>query len=74
MGDGIEVLRDEMEQLPLADPRETNNTKPLEEIVPISIRPDYPDRHIMIGTELTNELRFALIHFLKKNSDVFSWS
>ncbi|GFY85492.1 hypothetical protein Acr_04g0002300 [Actinidia rufa] len=44
------------------------------EVVPISIHPDYPDRHIMIGTELTSELRFALIHFLKENSDVFAWS
>ncbi|GFY88793.1 hypothetical protein Acr_06g0007330 [Actinidia rufa] len=68
------VARDEVEQLALADPRETNNTKPLEETVPISIHPEYPDRHIMIGTELTSELRFALIHFLKENSDVFAWS
>ncbi|GFZ11448.1 hypothetical protein Acr_22g0008460 [Actinidia rufa] len=74
MGDDIEVLKDEVEQLALADPRETNNTKPLEEIVPISIHPEYPDRHIMIGTELTDELRFALINFLKENSDVFAWS
>jgi len=28
----------------------------------------------MIGTELTDELRIALIDFLKKNSDVFAWS
>ncbi|GFY94785.1 hypothetical protein Acr_10g0001700 [Actinidia rufa] len=74
MGDDTEVLRDEVEQLALADPRETNNTKPLEETVPISIHPEYPDHHIMIGTELTSELRFALIHFLKENSDVFAWS
>ncbi|GFS42455.1 hypothetical protein Acr_00g0079950 [Actinidia rufa] len=58
----------------IKDPRETNNTKPLEEVVPISIHPDYPDHHIMIGTELTDELRFALINFLKKNYDVFAWS
>ncbi|GFS38889.1 hypothetical protein Acr_00g0059990 [Actinidia rufa] len=32
----------------LINPKETNNTKPLEEIIPISIHPDYPDRHIMI--------------------------
>ncbi|GFY95417.1 hypothetical protein Acr_10g0008020 [Actinidia rufa] len=53
VGDDIEVLRDEVEQLTLADPRETNNTKPLEEVVPISIHLEYPDRHIMIGIELT---------------------
>ncbi|GFS45972.1 hypothetical protein Acr_00g0099270 [Actinidia rufa] len=74
MGDDTEMLRDEVEQLTLADPRETNNTKPLEEVVPISIHPDYPNRHIMIGTELTDELRFALVNFLKKNYDVFAWS
>ncbi|GFS34928.1 hypothetical protein Acr_00g0036800 [Actinidia rufa] len=74
VGDDIEGLRDEVEQLTLADPRETNNTKPLEEVVPISIHPEYPDRHIMISTELTDELRFALINFLKKNSDIFARS
>ncbi|GFS40548.1 hypothetical protein Acr_00g0069240 [Actinidia rufa] len=74
VGDDIGVLRDEVEQLTLADPRETNNTKPLEEVVPISIHPDYPDCHIMIGTELTDELRSALVNFLKENSDIFAWS
>ncbi|GFS35144.1 hypothetical protein Acr_00g0038080 [Actinidia rufa] len=74
MGDDIGVLRNEVEQLTLENPRETDNTKPLEEVVPISIHPDYPDRHIMIGTELTDELRFTLIHFLKKNSNIFAWS
>ncbi|GFZ14654.1 hypothetical protein Acr_24g0008440 [Actinidia rufa] len=74
VGDDIGVLRDEVEQLTLADPRETNNTKPLEEVVPISIHPDYPDRYIMIGTELTDELRSALVNFLKENSDIFAWS
>ncbi|GFZ15855.1 hypothetical protein Acr_25g0002640 [Actinidia rufa] len=74
IGDDIRVLRDEVEQLTLVDPRETDNTKPLEEVVPISIHPDYPDRHIMIGTELTDELRSTLINFLKKNSDIFAWS
>ncbi|GFZ12709.1 hypothetical protein Acr_23g0010940 [Actinidia rufa] len=28
----------------------------------------------MIGTKLTDELRFALVNFLKNNSDVFAWS
>ncbi|GFS34945.1 hypothetical protein Acr_00g0036910 [Actinidia rufa] len=74
IGDDIGVLRDEVEQLTLADHRKTDNTKPLEEVVPISIHPDYPDRHIMIGTELTDELRSTLINFLEKNSDIFAWS
>ncbi|GFS38896.1 hypothetical protein Acr_00g0060030 [Actinidia rufa] len=56
------------------DPRETENTKPLEEVVPISIHPNFPDRQVMIGTELTDDLRIALIDFLKKNYDVFAWS
>ncbi|GFZ08777.1 hypothetical protein Acr_20g0005850 [Actinidia rufa] len=73
-GDDAGILRSEMEQLILEDPRETENTKPLEEVVPISIHPNYPDRQVMIGTELTDELRIALIDFLKKNSDVFAWS
>ncbi|GFY87521.1 hypothetical protein Acr_05g0011600 [Actinidia rufa] len=74
MGDDTELLRDEVEQLTLANPRKTNNAKPLEEVVPISIHPDYPDCHIMIGTKLTDELRFALVNFLKKNYDVFARS
>ncbi|XP_057471965.1 uncharacterized protein LOC130760604 [Actinidia eriantha] len=74
MGDGIGVLKDEEERLALIDLRESNNTKPLEEVVPISLHPEYPDRHVMIGTELTRELRLALIDFLRKNSDVFAWS
>ncbi|GFS41652.1 hypothetical protein Acr_00g0075570 [Actinidia rufa] len=73
-GDDIGVLRDEVEQLTLADPRETDNTKPLEKVVPISIHPNYSDRHIMISTELTDELRSTLIDFWKKNSDIFAWS
>ena len=28
----------------------------------------------MVGTELTEELRSALVEFLKKNNDVFAWS
>ncbi|GFZ19296.1 hypothetical protein Acr_28g0000010, partial [Actinidia rufa] len=73
-GDDTGILRNGEEQLILEDPRETENTKPLEEVVPISIHPNFPDRQVMIGTELTDELRIALIDFLKKNSDVFAWS
>ncbi|GFZ21704.1 hypothetical protein Acr_29g0008660 [Actinidia rufa] len=73
-GDDMGILREEKEQLILEDPRETEETKPLEEVVLISIHPNYPDRQVMIGIELTNELRIALIDFLKKNSDVFAWS
>ena len=29
---------------------------------------------MMIGTELTEEIRDALVEFLKKNYDVFAWS
>ena len=68
------ALRDEVEQIALAGPRESENTKLLEEITLISIPPDYPDRHVMIGTKLTDELRFALTNFLKGNFDVFAWS
>ena len=49
----MEVMRDEMEDMPLTDPQETENTKPLEKVTPIFIHPNYPDRHVIIGTELT---------------------
>ncbi|GFS31317.1 hypothetical protein Acr_00g0016790 [Actinidia rufa] len=52
----MEVLRDEVEEVTLADPRETENTKPLEEGAPLFIHSNYPDRHVMIGTEQTEEL------------------
>ena len=70
----MKPLRDEVEQVVLLDPWETENTKPLEETTPISIHPEYPDRHVMIGTELTNELCCALVEFLKRNFDIFAWS
>ena len=44
------ALRDDVDEITLEDPRETENTKSLEEVAPIFIHPDYPDRHVMIGT------------------------
>ena len=70
----MEALRDEIDEITLEDPRETKNTKPLEEMTPIFIHLDYPNCHVMIRTELTEELRKALVEFLKKNYDVFTWS
>ena len=70
----MEVLRDEVEEITLVDPRETKNTKSLEEVALISIHPDYQDRHVMIEIELSEELQSALVEILKKNYDVFAWS
>ena len=70
----MEALRDEVEQVTLVDPRETENTKPLEEIALVSIHLDYPNYHFMIGTELTKELWIALVKFLKENYEIFTWS
>ena len=56
----------------LVDPKETKNRKPLEEVASIFIHPDYQDRHIMIGSELTKELRNNLVEFFKKNYNVFA--
>ena len=50
-----------MDEITLEDPREIENTKPLEEVIPISIHPNYLDCHVMIGTELTEELQKALV-------------
>ena len=65
-------LRDEIGTTPLLDPWETKNTKPLEEMTPISIHPHHLDFHVMIGTELTPELWDILGEFLKRNYDVSS--
>ena len=70
----MEALRDEMEEITLVDPRESENIKPLEEVTPVFIHPNHPNRKVMIITELTEELRIALVEFLKKNYDVFAWS
>ena len=43
---------------------------PLEEVTPIYIHPDYPNRHIMIGTELIEELRSTLVEFLENNYNI----
>ena len=70
----MEALRDEMEETTLVDPKESKNTKPLEEVAPVSIHPDHPNRHIMIGTKLTEELQSSLVESLKRNFDNFAWS
>ncbi|GFS43666.1 hypothetical protein Acr_00g0086310 [Actinidia rufa] len=57
----MEALRNEVGDTPLVDPRDTKNTKPLEEVARISLHPDYPDRHVMIRTELTTELRNTMV-------------
>ena len=70
----MEALIDEIEEITLVDPRESDNTKSLEEVTPVFIRPDHLERHVMIRTELTKELRIALVEFLKRNYDIFAWS
>ena len=70
----MEALRDKVKEITLANPREIENTKPLEEVSPISMHPDYPDCHVMIGIELTKELQSGLVEFWKKNYDIFAWS
>ena len=70
----MEVLRDEVYKITLEDPWKIENTKPLKEVTPIFIHPNYPNHHVMIGAELIEELRKALVKFLKKNYDVFIWS
>ena len=51
----MEALKGEVEDITLVDPKETENTKPLEKVAPIFIHSDYPDRHVMIRNELTAE-------------------
>ena len=63
-----------MEEITLVAPIKSQNTKPLEEVTPVSIHPSHPDRHVIIGTELAEELRSSMVEFLKRNYDVFAWS
>ena len=55
----MNALRDEVGEVTLVDPRETQNIKPLKDVIPISIHIDYPNRHVMIGIKLSKELRSA---------------
>ncbi|GFS46237.1 hypothetical protein Acr_00g0100960 [Actinidia rufa] len=73
-GANMGVLRDKVKEITFVDPKEMENTKALEEATPIPIHPDYPDRHVMIETKLNEELRNALVEFLKENYDVLAWS
>ena len=57
-----------MEEITLADPRESKNTKLLEEVTPIFIHLDHPDRHIMIGTELTEKTTYCFNKILERES------
>ena len=70
----MKALREEMEEITLVDPRESEKTKLLEKVTLVFIHLDHPDFHVMIGTELTKELRSALVEFLERNYDVFAWS
>ena len=54
-----------MEKITLMDPRESENIKLLEEVTPVSIHSDHPDCHVMIGTEITKELRISLVKFFE---------
>ena len=67
-------LRVKIGDIPLLDPRDIENTKSLEEVNPISIHPNHSDFHVMLGTELTEELWNALVEFLNRNYDVIAWS
>ena len=70
----MEALRDEVKEITLVNPREIENIKPLEEIALVSIHLDYLNRHVVIGTKLTKELRSSLMEFFKMNYDVLTWS
>ena len=70
----MEALRDKVKKITLIYPTDTENTKPLEEVAPVYIHPGYLDRNVMIETELIEERRSALVEFLKKNYDIFTWS
>ena len=50
-----------MEEITIVDLRESENTKPFEEVTLVYIHLDHPNRHVMNGTKLTEELRSAMV-------------
>lgn len=59
------------------DPRvddEKIGTRPVQELIEVSVSDVDPLRKLKIGFELDRDLKENMIDFLKKNLDVFAWT
>lgn len=58
------------------DPRfgDTEEIGPIEDLEEVRLREDDPTRFVKVGVNLETTVKEALIDFLRKNQDVFSWS
>ena len=48
--------------------------EPTEVLEDISLDENNPERYTRVGTDLKQKIKKDLVHFLKKNIDVFAWS
>ena len=48
--------------------------EPIEALEDISLDENNPKRYTRVGTDLEEKIKKDLVHFLKKNIDVFAWS
>ena len=48
--------------------------EPIKALEDISLDENNPKRYTRVGTDLEEKIKKDLVHFLKKNIDVFAWS
>ena len=54
--------------------KEEQRGKPAEDLVPISLYPEEPEKVTYIGASLPEDLKGGLTKFLRNNCDVFAWT
>ncbi|XP_017256327.2 uncharacterized protein LOC108225883 [Daucus carota subsp. sativus] len=52
---------------------EERKGKPAEDLVPISLYPDEPEKVTFVGVSLPKDLKVEFVKFLRNNRDVFAW-
>ena len=64
-------------QVEVLDPRDDASIErgePVEELTPVFLDEEHPDRKLYIGSSLSKDLVLHLIDFRKRNMDIFAWS
>nr|XP_017250801.1 PREDICTED: uncharacterized protein LOC108221433 [Daucus carota subsp. sativus] len=62
------------EDLDVREEEEERKGKPAEDLVPIPLYTEEPEKVTYVGTLLQEELKQELVRFLRNNRDVFAWT
>uniref|UniRef100_A0A2N9H2V5 RNase H type-1 domain-containing protein n=1 Tax=Fagus sylvatica TaxID=28930 RepID=A0A2N9H2V5_FAGSY len=62
------------ENQPMTIEEQKTLVEPSEELNTIILDDEHPEKSTRIGANLTPQTRESIIHFLKKNKDIFAWS